>query len=1195
MAVTFTPEQKQAISLHDKDILVSAAAGSGKTAVLSQRIVDMVCREKDPVDIDRLLVVTFTKAAAAEMRERISQAILGKLNEDGENEHLQRQAALLHNAQITTIDSFCLFVLRNNFQDIGLDPAFRVADEGELELMGQEVLAGLLEERFAEGREAFYRCVEHFCPGGRESVLEEHVFSLYRYAMSFPFPEEWLLARKADYRMADGEEMEQTDWGRYLITHLKKTVDSYVRELAAAVSVCEQPDGPYMYGELLENEREQLEGLAGQETLAAFGERLSGIRFGRLSSKKDETVSAEKREQVKRLREEVKDGLKRLETDFFGLPAETVRRQSVCCAEAVDELIELCLDYKLCLDEKKRDRKLLDFSDMEHLALQILIAKEESGRIVPTATAREYQEYFKEVLIDEYQDSNLVQEYLLWAVSGETAGNHNRFMVGDVKQSIYKFRLARPELFLEKYHTYGRAGTETCRIDLHQNFRSRQEVIQTVNTVFRNIMTKELGGIVYDDSAALYAGASFPEQAGCESELLLFGKPKKGEDITAKQAEALGIAERIRELKAHFLVTDRESGKLRPLMYRDIVILLRTTSGWDEEFRDVLAGEGIPAHVTGKTGYFASEEIRNVLQFLRVLDNPQQDIPLFGVLHSVFGGFSDEEAAMLRSSMDSDKSLYDCLCAGAQCAGADAQGMQEELPVQLAEKCRCFAEQLAKYRSCTAYMPIQELLRMIFEEYDYLPYVAALPAGGKRLANVEMLLEKAAAFEKNSYYGLYHFIRYVEQLEKYNVDFGEAGTLDENADVVRIMSIHKSKGLEFPVAIVAGLSKRFNMQDAAQPMIVDMELGIGVDYVNAAERVKNRTLRGKVVATKLKLDNLSEELRVLYVAMTRAKEKLIMTGAVADPEKVLSLRKTEPVTYTGLCSATSFLDYLLPVFPNVTVKTMDELVLSGVQETFLREDRRLKLTQGAPKEQEAMELLSARFSYVYPHENLNKLFTKTTVSELKKAAMVGDGEEPAEELFAEKEVCPYIPAFMREKEEVSGTTRGSAMHRIMELLDFTRAYEDEAALSEAVDFFQAQGRLTGEYAAALRREKLLHFLRSPLAGRMRRAAERGQLYREQPFVYGIDAARLSDGEHTFPKGETVLIQGIVDAYFEEEGELVLLDYKTDVVREPGELVKRYRTQLDYYEEALKSLTGKPVREKLLYSFYLGTAIPVPAV
>lgn len=1176
MAVEFTPEQRQAIELHDRNILVSAAAGSGKTAVLSERIVQMVCREQDPVDIDRLLVVTFTNAAAAEMRERINQAILNRLNEDGENEHLQRQAALMHNAQITTIDSFCLFVLRNNFQDIGLDPAFRVADEGELELIRQDVLAQLLEERFAEGREAFYRCVEHFCPGGRESVLEEHIFSLYRYALSFPFPEEWLKARKRDYRVDTVEEMERSDWGRCLSAHLQKTVLSYAQELRRAREICEQPDGPYMFGEMLEAEEEQILQLSRQTSWETFSAKLSGISFGRLSTKKDEMVSPRKREQVKKLRDGVKDGVKKLEADFFRFPMEAVLRQSAECAEAVEELVELCLEFKRRLDEKKRDKKLLDFSDMEHFALEILIEKDGDGNVVPTRTAQEYREYFKEVLIDEYQDSNLVQEYLLKAVSGEAIGDYNRFMVGDVKQSIYKFRLARPELFLEKYHTYEPEGESTCRIDLHKNFRSRREVIDTVNTVFAKIMTKELGGIVYDDRAALYPGAVYPEQEGCGSELILFEKPEKGEELTARQAEALGIADRIKELRRSFQVTDKESGTLRPVMYRDIVILLRTTSGWDEEFRDVLAREGIPAHVTGKTGYFASKEIRDVLQFLRVLDNPRQDIPLFGVLRSVFGGFSDEEAAALRSSgEDRSVSLYDCICESAD------------------EKCRHFLEQLAKYRKYTAYMSILELLRTIFDEYDYLPYVAALPAGGKRLANVEMLLTKAAAFEKNSYYGLYHFIRYVEQLEKYNVDFGEAGTLDENADVVRIMSIHKSKGLEFPVAIVAGLSKRFNMQDAAQSMIVDMDLGIGVDYVNIEERTRNRTLREKVLAAKMKADNLAEELRVLYVAMTRAKEKLIMTGTVNQLDKALAAAGEGDMTYTRLCGATGFLDYLLPTFPNVTGKTVDELELAAIREELSGEGRRFALENSLLCDGEALAALSERFSYVYPHKDLEKLYTKTTVSELKMAALQGAGEEPAKELFAQKEVSPYIPDFMRGKEEVTGTVRGSAMHRVMELLDFTREYPDGDALGEVLTAFRAQGRLTEEYARAVRPEKILHFLHSPLAKRMQDAARQGLLYREQPFVYGIGASRLSAGENHFPEEETVLIQGIVDAFFEEDGGLILLDYKTDVIHTPAELADRYKVQLDYYEEALKNLTGKPVREKILYSFYLGETILVP--
>lgn len=1184
MAVEFTPEQRQAIELHDRNILVSAAAGSGKTAVLTQRIVQMVCREENPVDIDRLLIVTFTNAAAAEMRERISQAILEKLNMDGGNEHLQRQAALLHNAQITTIDSFCLFVLRNNFQDIGLDPAFKVADEGEIELLRQDVLAQLLEERFAGGRESFYRCVEYFCPNGRESVLEEYIFGLCRYALSYPFPEEWLLARRQDYAATSQQDLEESDWGRYLLEHLKRTVSAFCDEMEEVKNLCEQPDGPYMYGEMAEEELLQLQKLAELMTLSGFAEKLPAVSFGRLSSKKDDSVSPQKRELAKTRREEVKDGIKKLSTDFFSMPFTAVLRQSAGCAEAVEELVDLCLDFMGRLDERKREKKLLDFSDMEHLALKILVQKDENGNVVPTKTAQEYREYFREVLIDEYQDSNLVQEYLLKAVSGEEIGSYNRFMVGDVKQSIYKFRLARPELFLEKYGSYTADSARTCRIDLHQNFRSRREVIDTVNTVFSQIMTKELGGIVYDDAAALYPGAVYPDQPGCESELLLFEKPGKESELTARQAEALGIAARIKKLRQEFKVTDKETGELRPVMYRDIVVLLRTNSGWDEEFREVFAKEGIPAHVTGKTGYFATKEIRDILQFLRILDNPQQDIPLFGVLKSVFGGFTDEEAAMLRSSNgERDESLYDCM---KEYAGENAV---------LQEKCRSFLAQVEKYRSYTAYMPIPELLKTLLGEYHYPAYVAALPAGGKRLANVEMLLIKAAAFEKNGYYGLFHFVRYIEQLEKYNVDFGEAGTLDENADVVRIMSIHKSKGLEFPVAIVAGLSKRFNMQDTSQALVVDMDLGVGVNYVNIEQRVKNRTLRSRVLSTKMKLDNLAEELRVLYVAMTRAKEKLILTGVVDDVEKTLAEAQSSKghMSYIRLSRATSFLDCLLPVFPQITGMTQEDMAVEELHESFSRLDRkrRLDLSDGEA-DGSKLSSLSERFAYVYPHGNLAGLYTKTTVSELKKAAMEGKGEEVANELFAQKEVCPYIPVFMREQEETSGTTRGSAMHRVMELLDFSKEYPDIRALSEALYGFKTEGRLTTEYADAVRPEKILKFLQSPLAERMRRAACSGRLFREQPFVYGIKASRLSTAQTQFPDEETVLIQGIVDAYFEEEDCLVLLDYKTDVIDSPQKLVDRYRVQLDYYEEALQSLTGKRVKEKLLYSFYLGCVIPV---
>lgn len=1189
----FTPNQKQAITLHNCNILVSAAAGSGKTAVLSERIVQMVSREENPIDIDRILVVTFTNAAASEMRERISQAILKRLNEDGSNENLQRQSALLHNAQITTIDSFCLFVLRNHFQDIGLDPAFGVADEGELELMKQDIMSELLEEHFQAGEEEFYNCVEYFCPNGKENVLEQHLFSLYDYAMSYPFPEDWLVLRKQDYHITSIDELEQTDWGKYLIYHLHNTLESCYEQMDEAVSLCEQADGPYMYGEVIEKERDAILKLCSISSLKEMAVKLPAMEFVRLPGKKDDSVNPHKKEKVKKLRDGVKDSLSKMNGVFFSVPLETAIRQSKECEKAITTLIDLCLKFKQKLDEKKREKKLLDFSDMEHLALQILLKKDEQGRVLATKTAQEYREYFEEVLIDEYQDSNLVQEYILKAISKEDNGIFNRFMVGDVKQSIYKFRLARPELFLDKYQCYSQQEGFMRRIDLHQNFRSRSEVVDSVNTVFSKIMTGKLNDIVYDDAAALYAGAEYPENKQCESELLLFEKPDKESEYDIKQVEAMGIATRIRELKQSFQVTDKGTGKLRPVRYGDIVILLRS-SGLEDELKTIFDKEGIPAYVTGRTGYFSTKEIRDVLQFLRVLDNPMQDIPLFGVMKSIFGGFSDEEIAIIRSAVSEYENLYNCLkqvILKNEPLGNSDMVISQSLQI----KCTHFMEMIAGYRSYTSYMPILELLQKLMEEFHYMEYVQALPAGSKRLANVEMLLTKAAAFEKNSYYGLYHFIRYIEQLEKYNVDYGEANTLDENADVVRIMSIHKSKGLEFPVVFVSGLSKKFNIKDTTTALIVDMDMGIGVDYVNYDIRIRNKTLRKNALAIKIRIESLAEEIRVLYVAMTRAKEKLIMTATSQLNEEQVSelatLNEGEKLSYGALSTATSYLDLLLPVFPNIIRKSLDDLAVEDMKESVAQTGRLFSLLQSESLvDTKSAQMLKERFSYEYPHKNLEKLYTKTTVSELKKAAMMGDLEEPAKEMFATKQITPYIPSFMRDKEEVSGTTRGSAMHRVMELLDFTNGLRDLQQLREEVKEFEWKGRLSGEYAKAVNLDKIYTFLQSPLAERMRKAALQNKLYREQPFVYGISAARLSNEENQFPEEERVLIQGIVDAFFYEEDGIVLLDYKTDVITSKKELVDRYKEQLDYYEEALCVLTGRPVKEKILYSFYLGCQI-----
>ena len=1271
MGMKFTPEQQRVIELHNSNILVSAAAGSGKTAVLVERIIRMICDGEHPADIDRLLIVTFTNAAAAEMRERIAAGIATRLEADPGNEHIQKQSALLHNAQITTIDSFSLFLIRNHFNEIGLDPDFRVADEGEIKLLQQEVLAQLLEDAYAgnfvpEALEQFHACVEYFCPGGRESVLEQHILNLSRYAGSFPWPEEWLEERKNDYAAGDMEALVRSDYGQYLTERVNRTVEGCLEKLREVKRLCELPDGPYMYGELTDAEIEQLERLTDCKNLEEQAAKIPAVTFARLPSKKDDSVDPAKRELAKAIRNSVKDTLSDLSESYFKTPLELAVEQGKACREPLRILLDLVLEFDRRLLAAKQERHLIDFSDMEHYALQILLKREkveESGgtgtdhaetkyRIVPSDVAMEYRQYFQEILIDEYQDSNLVQEYLLSAISGEAEGHYNRFMVGDVKQSIYKFRLARPELFLEKYDTYQETG-DLCRIDLAKNFRSRVQVVDAVNDVFSRIMSREIGGIAYDDKAALYPGATYPaaEDPAYGSEALLIRKPEKGEREESgigeqhaegagvlvdydnvRQLEALAIAARIKQLKGSLKVMEKSTGELRPVRYSDMVILLRTTSGWDEEFKKILEQQGIPVYITSKTGYFGALEVQELLQFLRVLDNPRQDIPLFGVMQSVFGGFTQEEIAQIRSGGEGHSrkrmTLYEALKEVAQSGRTVEEGEETSAgesageETELSQKADTFLQRIGHYRDLTPFTSIRDLLQRILDDYDYLNYVTALPAGSKRRANVEMLLTKASAFEKTSYFGLFHFIRYMEQLEKYDVDYGEADTLDENADVVRIMSIHKSKGLEFPVVFVSGLSKRFNMQDANQSLIVDMDLGVAVDYVDSVRRIKNKTLRRAVLSAKMKEDNLAEELRVLYVALTRAREKLILTAVLDKADEKWELAQMtgqERLTYLDFCEAGSYMDFLLPILPKtgIAVKTMrtEDLTAEEIREQLRMGDRREELQRvadgevllpGDPEENERkLSKLRERFAYQYPHPGLQKLYTKTTVSELKIAAMAEKDEE-AFHTFEEKEVVPYIPAFRREQEKVSGAVRGNAFHRTMELLDFTylftesglftgcpnnyeeyrRGLDKNRLQNRLEEFLQRETislRLTEEYAKAVSLPKILNFLEQELAYRMWRAQEQGLLYREQPFVLGIDAKRL---DPDLPEGEKVLIQGIIDVFFIEDGEIVLLDYKTDVIDSLEALWNRYNIQIQYYEEALTKLMQMPVKERILYSFYL---------
>ena len=1262
MGMKFTEDQQRVIDLRNCNILVSAAAGSGKTAVLVERIVELVsgsgCDSARAVDIDRLLIVTFTNAAAAQMRERITKALSDRVEAEPDNEHIKKQLMLIHNAKIMTIHSFCLYLIKNHFNDIGLDPDFRTADEGEIRLLKQEVLSELLEEQFALGRQEFTDCVEYFAYDGREKWLEELIERLYTFSGSYPFPEKWLRQHRMDYHVETFEELVKTEWFAGMMQEISALLQECKEQEKAALKVCEEPDGPYFYAVALEQDQELLAGLeqelasvvqtasepeqsvasaemdssVAKDAFEALAARVQGISYARMAPKKDDSVSAEKRELVKAMRERVKSLLGTLSEKYFVSGPKQWLAECRQADAALCELVDLALLFGERLTEKKREKNLLDFEDMEHLALQILLKEEENGQMVPSDTALEYREQFVEILIDEYQDSNLVQEFLLQSISGEDDGRFNRFMVGDVKQSIYKFRLARPELFLEKFATYQKEDGNCVRVDLKQNFRSRHEVTDCVNDLFLQLMHRELGGVEYDADAALYPAAQFPEADGeaadaREKDVALGSEEKQGSAVPVstaceasiarspyepelciaaisgekgedpKELEAKMIAGKIREIVGKLPVRDSESGQLRPARYQDIVILLRTTSGWDETFKKILEENAIPVFVTSKTGYFAATEVQTVLNFLRVLNNPLQEIPLFGVLKSVLFGFSDAQLATLRALDETGKRcLYDCvkLAAGEGESGEGSVGYgrgSNGADASLREKCCSFLSFLNRYREYAVYLPIHKLMEQFLEETGYLYTVSALPGGVQRRINVEMLLTRAESFEKTSYSGLFHFIRYMEQLEKYDIDYGETGASDENADVVRIMSIHKSKGLEFPVCFVSGLSKRFNRQDSVAPVLMDMDLGLAMDWVDPTARIRHTTLKKNVLARKLNADSMGEELRVLYVALTRAEEKLILTGTCKEDKLPQEDATQGAYGYSALRlqEASSYYDLVLPAWQSVgrrlQICTQEELLQAELVRASLGYNSRQKLFEEAGKEPEAAELaLCERLQKPYAHENLAGLFVKTTVSELKKEGMQ---EEAAEglELFPEEEVVPYLPQFVREQEEtVSGTTRGSAYHRLLEIFPFERQETWTAEkIRTVIEEYKADRRLSEEYAAAINVYKIRAFLQTPLAARMAKAARSNRLHREQPFVLGLSANRLNTD---FPEDETVLIQGIIDVYLEEEDGIVLADYKTDLVKDPKELILRYRVQLDYYEEALVRLTGKCVKEKLIYSFGL---------
>ena len=1227
MKMAWTTEQKKVIDLRDRNILVSAAAGSGKTAVLVERILSMVTDPKKPMDIDRLLIVTFTRAAASEMRERLRTAIEKRLAENPDDAHLQKQSTLIYSAQISTIDGFCQNVIRNYFHRLKLDPAYRTGDEGELKLLKADVAQETLEKAYQEGTPKFHSLVECYAAGKTDESLIDLALQVYEFAMSYPWPKQTLEEWRKTYEAETKEELADADWMRALLQDARKKIQAALELSEEACQLAMGAGGPYMYADALESDRELLERLRGELDFDGYVQALSELSFKALSRKKDDQVDLQLREQVKAIRDQCKEILKSLKESYFSQNLETVLEQLKVCRTPVCALLDLTAAFMEDYDKKKREKNLVDFADLEHFALDILVERTD-GKIRYTSAAKELSGQFEEILIDEYQDSSFVQEQLMLAVSRVWQGQNNIFMVGDVKQSIYRFRLARPELFMEKFDRYTLTDSPQQRIDLHKNFRSRAQTLAGVNYLFYQIMGREVGDVEYDAAAALYPGADFPEydeeqacvcgELATEALLVEADGPELSEEKGAKvqrEMEALAIAGKIQELAGAYPVLDKETGQYRPARYGDIVILLRTASGWSDTFVKVLTAQGIPAYSPSKTGYFSATEVVTVLNYLRICDNPRQDIPFAASLHSPIGGLSVQDLAQLGAEPGS---LYEQAKDYVQ-NGADGA---------LREKLGLFLDCLNDVRKRVADTPIHQLILYILKVTGYGHYAAALPPGDRRSANLQMLVEKAREYEETSYRGLFHFVRYIESLQKYQVDYGEAPLLGAEDHTVRILTIHKSKGLEFPIVFVAGMGKRFNQQDANARLLLHPDLGVGADAIYPEERIRASTVIRQVIRQKTLTENLGEELRVLYVALTRAKEKLILTGTVTKLEKrllecqgILRRRERKLSSYT-IEKARDYWGWILPalarhpamegIFARYGLSwergaggwEMEETAPFAVEAIgagdLLAEEAQRQVEAVFQKETlfwpeaetvfdaPTRRLLQERFSFAYPYADRKGVPMKVSVSEIKRWEDQPEADE--ENLFFEPDIVPLIPDFIQDKEEsLQGAARGTAYHKAVEFLDFSRA--DKEGIFRQLEAVVAGGRMSEQERACIREKDLRTLTASPLGQRMAQAQRQGLLFREQPFVISQDASRVDPG---WSGDEQVLIQGIIDAYFQEGDELTVVDYKTDWVK-PGEekaLMEKYRIQLEYYGQALEWMTGMRVKEKYLYSFWLGRALAV---
>ena len=1189
MAETLTREQQQAVDSRARSLLVSAAAGSGKTKVLVERLFSYV--EREGANLDEFLIITYTRAAAGELRGKIARALTERMERDPGNEHLRRQMLRVYRADIKTVDAFCTALLRENCHLLGEDacgrtlrPDFRVLDESEAQTLRERVLAHTLDDFYGRLTPGGAALSDTRGAGRDDSALEALVLELHAKLQAQPYEEKWLDAQRALWSGVP-EKIEDTPYGRILLGEVRRKASHWSALLRAAAQEMGENDAlSRKYAPAFLEMSDRLEMLADRTREGWDAARSVSIAFPRLAPVKDSDGGALKT-RMKGLWDSCKTAAGGF-AEIFSASSQEAAEDLRAMAPAMLALIDLTAEFSRRFNEEKRRRNAADFSDQEHEAIRLLIAADGT----PTELARTVSARYREIMVDEYQDTNEVQNRIFDAISCK---GENLFTVGDVKQSIYRFRLADPRIFLRHYSAWPpleqAAEHESAKLLLSRNFRSRREVLEATNFVFSNVLSKEMGELDYGEDEMLRAGAMYPERADCGAEFHLLDLPAQSgpQRVRASEAEAAFVANYICQmLTSGFTVQDETTREPRPVREEDIVILMRSPRTRLADYRRALETRGLRCAADAGGDFFASMEIAVLFSLLQVIDNPRQDVPLLGALRSPLFGFTADELGEMRARQRTGD-FYDALLADAD-----------------REKSAAFLKTLGALREAAARLSVRELLDEVFRRCNVLGVFGAMEGGAERKENLLAFLAVSEDFERAGHRGLFSFVGALRQ----QLESGEATApqVRRAAGGVRIMSIHKSKGLEFPVVILSDLARRFSNMDFQSSVLVHPQLGLGPVCVDARRRIQYPTSARQAIERTLRRETKAEELRVLYVAMTRAKEKLVMVhtqsnaaGRIADLMAVSACPVLPEAVDEGKCMGDWI---LLPLLQRGEAGALRALAVPDaaagcVLETeapwivrvhdtdsiFLPAEQQSGARREAPGAEELPADLAA-LEYSYPHAAETRLPAKLTATQLKGRAL---DEEIAEHTTPPPRLRSLArPGFLRGDQPLTGAERGTALHLVMQYLDFSCGGDEEAVRAQ-IGQMRALRRLTDEQAAAAGICAIVRLLQSPLAARIRASRK---VEREYRFSLLRPARELTGADSDDP----VLLQGVVDCFFEEDGALVVVDFKTDRIA-PGETearVARYRAQLEAYSIALSRVMEKPVREKILYFFAPGEEVRI---